>query len=343
MIPAVVPSNGSTPGGGDGTLTLLDAARVLARESGLDAKLASLSEHATRASGAMCSAFLLYDAESGTLSTPDGAHSIDPDAKDDALAAVIHDRRAGSTERKAARADIEAIAPAPNHAFLPLIVDEGSGAQVVGVLVLGLADGDPAGSAAEAVAAIADLAAVAIRQDRLSNALAERSSYEQRLAFTDALTGLANRSTFEQMLELELARSDRQKQAISVCLFSVERLDDLVATQGAAAADEVLRHVAATLAAEVRLIDTVARLTDREFGVIAPGNGGVAVAKRVLAALAQRQDLGVAGLAAGISSSVSDGSSGTELLAAARGALERARRQGPGTIITASEATPNPA
>ena len=340
MIPAVVSATGSIPGG-DGTLTLLDAARVLARESGLDAKLSSLSDHATRASGAMCSAFLLYDAESGTLSTPDGSHSIDPSARDDALAATIRDRRPGATERSAARPEIEALAPAPSHAFLPLVIDEGSGSQVVGVLVLGLADGDPAAAAADAVAAIADLAAVAIRQDRLSNALAERSSYEQRLAFTDALTGLANRSTFEQMLELELARADRQKQALSVCLFAVERLDDLTGTEGAAAADDVLRHVAATLASEVRLIDTVARLTDREFGVIAPGDGGVAVAKRVLAALAQRQDLGVAGLSAGIASSASDGSSGTELFAAARAALERARSQGPGTITTASEVAPS--
>lgn len=339
MIPAVASDYGSTQGG-DGTLTLLDAARVLARESGLDAKLASLSDHATRASGAMCSAFLLYDAESGQLSTPDGAHSIDPSARNDALAAAVRDRRAGATERSAARADVEAVAPAPSHAYLPLIVDEGSGAQVVGVLVLGLANGDVAASAADAVTAIADLAAVAIRQDRLTNALAERSSYEQRLAFTDALTGLANRSTFEQMLELELARSDRQKQALSVCLFAVERLDDLSASQGAAAADDVLRHIAATLAAEVRLIDTVARLTDREFGVIAPGDGGVAVAKRVLAALEQRQDLGAAGLSAGIASSATDGSSGAELFAAARTALERARSQGPGTITSASEATP---
>src|SRR6478672_7776770 len=160
MIPAVVSLNGSTPGG-DGTLTLLDAARVLARESGLDTKLALLSDHATRASGAMCSAFLLYDAESGQLSTPDGGHLIDPNARDDALAATVRDRRPGATERSAARPDVEAVAPAPSHAYLPLVIDEGSGAQLVGVLVLGLADGDPVASAADAVAAIADLAAVA--------------------------------------------------------------------------------------------------------------------------------------------------------------------------------------
>src|SRR6478752_2357845 len=122
MIPAVVSDYGSTPGG-DGAMTLLEAARVLARQGGLDSKLASLSDHATRASGAMCSAFLLYDAESGQLSTPDGGHSIDPNARDDALAAAVRDRRPGATERSAARPDVEAVAPAPSHAYLPLIVD----------------------------------------------------------------------------------------------------------------------------------------------------------------------------------------------------------------------------
>jgi diguanylate cyclase (GGDEF)-like protein len=341
MIQPVVSANGSTPGG-EGTLTLLDAARVLARESGLDAKLAALADHATREGAAMCSAFLLYDAESGQLSTPDGAQTLDPGERDDALNAAVRDRRAGATERAAARPEVEQIAPAPSHAYLPLVVDEGSGALVVGVLVLGLADGTLEASAADAVGAIADLAAVAIRQDRLRNALAERSSYEQRLAFTDALTGLANRSTFEQMLELELARADRQKQPLSVCLFGVERLDELSASEGAAAADDVLRHIAATLASEVRLIDTVARLTDREFGVIAPGDGGLAVARRVLAALDRRQDLGAAGLSAGVASSATDGSSGAELFTAARDALERARSQGPGTITSASQAASSP-
>jgi hypothetical protein len=42
-----------------------------------------------------------------------------------------------------------------------------------------------------------------------ANELAERAEYAERLARTDALTGLADRRTFEQMLELELARATR--------------------------------------------------------------------------------------------------------------------------------------
>jgi diguanylate cyclase (GGDEF)-like protein len=341
MIPLVVSDVGPTRGD-EGTLTLLGAARVLARESGLDAKLGALSEHANRAADAMCSVFLLYDAESGQLSTSDGTRTLDPAAGDDALATAVRDRSAGPVERTAARPDVEALAPAPNHAYLPLIVDEGNGSQVVGVLVLGLADGNRSYAENEAVSAIADLAAVAIRQDRLSNALAERSSYEQRLAFTDALTGLANRSTFDQMLELELARAARQKQPLSVCLFAVEGLEALSAARGASAADDVLRHVAATLAAEVRLIDTVARLADREFGVIAPGDGGMAVARRVQAALGDGQEADPTRVAVGIASSATDGATGSELFTAADAALQRALGQGAGAIATASEVASAP-
>ena len=49
---------------------------------------------------------------------------------------------------------------------------------------------------------MADLAAVAIRKARLESALVERSDWIERLASTDALTGIANRATLERMLEL---------------------------------------------------------------------------------------------------------------------------------------------
>ena len=39
----------------------------------------------------------------------------------------------------------------------------------------------------------------------------ERADWIGRLANTDALTGLANRVTFERMLELEIARARRQE------------------------------------------------------------------------------------------------------------------------------------
>jgi diguanylate cyclase (GGDEF)-like protein len=317
-------------------LSLLEAARVLAHGGDLDSKLAALAEHARLTSGGISSAVLLYDPEAGHLVTPDGLHTIDPYARDDGLAVALRDRRPVPNDADPPRPEIGAILPAPAHAFVPLVVEDESGAEIEGVLVLGLTgDDDLSAGSLEAVAALADLAAVAIRQARLQNALVERSAYHERLAHTDALTGLANRPTFEQMLELELARADRQKSAISVCLFDVDGLDTLTEQHGAGAADDVLRRVAATLAAEVRLVDTVARLAGGEFGVIAPGEGGQVVSGRVRAAVATLDPaVGSAiSVSIGIAQSPTNGHHASELLAAATEALNEARAKGPGSIV----------
>ena len=321
-----------------GSLSLLEAARVLAHGGDLDEKLQALAEHARVISGASSSTVLLYDPEAGHLVTPDGLHVIDPEAADDALATAIRDRRPVPAEKAAPRPEIHALLPAVGHTFVPLVVEEESGPHIEGLLVLGL-DGPEIGSVSmDSVAALADLAGVAIRQVRLQNALTEQSAYHERLTHTDALTGLANRPTFEQMLELEMARADRQHSAVGVCLFDVDGLDTITDGQGAGVADDVLRRVAATLASEVRLVDTVARLAGGQFGVIAPGEGGPIVAGRIRAAIATLEPTPGATITVsiGIAKSPEDGATATALLAAAKDALEQAHVKGPGSFVSAS-------
>lgn len=315
-------------------VSLFEAARVLARGGDLDAKLQALSELSRSISGASASAVLLYDPEVGHLVTPDGLQTIDPFAADDALATAIRDRRPVPGEGASGRPEIQALVPAANHGFVPLVVEEESGPEIEGLLVLGHESPEIAPASMETVGALADLAGVAIRQVRLQNALVEQSAYRERLAHTDALTGLANRPTFEQMLELELARADRQNGPTTVCVFDVDGLEQLTAEQGAGAADAVLRQVAATLASEVRLVDTVARLAGGEFGVIAPGDGGRAVAERVHNAIASLDASTGATISVsiGIARGPDNGTSGSELLSSAREALQRSRAAGPGGI-----------
>jgi diguanylate cyclase (GGDEF)-like protein len=102
-----------------------------------------------------------------------------------------------------------------------------------------------------------------------------------------------------------------------------------------------LRRVAATLAAQVRLIDTVARIGDGEFGVIAPGDNGMVVARRIRDAVAGLEPVG--GLAisvtGGIAHHPNDGTTSQDLLAAAGRAVAAARAMGPGSLNSTTETT----
>ena len=100
----------------------------------------------------------------------------------------------------------------------------------------------------DTLVALADLAAVAVEHERLRAALEERGAWQDRVARMDPLTGLADRATFLQMLELEVLRSTRQGTALAVVLVAVDDLETIAAVHGGRVADDVLRVVAATLA-----------------------------------------------------------------------------------------------
>jgi diguanylate cyclase (GGDEF)-like protein len=226
---------------------------------------------------------------------------------------------------------------ATHGAIVPLVREDHSGATAEGLLIL--AAGQSALSAtsasAETVLAIADLAAVAVHQERLRTTSAEGVAYQERLSRTDPLTGLADRNTFGQMLELELARAARLGTPLAVAIFDVDDLAGINERFGSGVGDDVLRSVAATLADQVRLVDTVARIGPDEFGVIAPGDPGGMVARRVRDAVADLAPIdGVqASIRAGVAHHPQDGTSSGDLLDAAHVAIARARVEGAGTVV----------
>jgi diguanylate cyclase (GGDEF)-like protein len=182
--------------------------------------------------------------------------------------------------------------------------------------------------------AIAKLAAVTVDRARLASTAAERSEWFERLAHSDALTGLANERTVGRVLELELARAGRQTSEVSLAIFDI---DDFQATNrdgGHAAGDDVLRRVAAVLAESVRLVDTVGRIGGDEFVLIAPGSAGVTVAQRVLDGITALPAVGgrTVSVSAGVARFPVDGSDADELIAAAMAALQTARAEGRGHV-----------
>ncbi len=333
----------------DPGFSLLDAARIVARSPELDTKLDALCGHVISAAGATAAVIYLLDpvanvlvpaAQAGMRGKMVTAHAEVPlDDPDELVAQVARSRQQMSVSGpEAASAFTGQQIDWHGLVAVPLVAaDETGGEDAEGVLLAAYEDATRPDGSDDMLTALADLSAVAIRQARLQRALLERADWIGRLASTDPLTGLANRVTFERMLELELARATRQESQLSVLLFDVDGFAEINTSAGSPAGDEVLRHVAATLADQVRLVDTVARYGPDEFALIAPGGGGEVVGRRVRDALLKRE-------AAGKPISVSvgavvypiDGATSTELLIAAADALAEAKRRGRGSIFVAS-------
>lgn len=315
--------------------SLLDAARVVARGGGLDEKLRALSQQARTVAEADAVVVLLHDTDAGALLSLDGEMSVPTADAGPELGLAVADRAVVISAAPPAEL-IELLPGARSCLLSPLVIEDEEGAFLEGLLVLGWAAPEaPLAEAPDTVLAISDLAAVAIRQARLRNSAWERSDHADRLLHTDRLTGLANRLTFERMLELEIARATRQGSPLAVVLLDVDDLSGISERNGARVADEVLRHVAAAIADRVRLLDTVARFGDDEFAVIAPGDAGGIVALRLRDAIAELTPIG--DIAVSVSAAVvhhpADGTGSTELVAASEAALHKAKSSGPGTIL----------
>ncbi len=88
------------------------------------------------------------------------------------------------------------------------------------------------------------------------------------LAFTDPLTGLANRTRFFDLLAIHTAsRRDRDKIG-AVLMIDLDRFKEVNDTLGHAAGDIVLRMVADRLQSTMRMDDALARLGGDEFAVL---------------------------------------------------------------------------
>src|ERR687892_1620880 len=106
----------------------------------------------------------------------------------------------------------------------------------------------------------------------------------EEAAFTDHLTGLANRRRFERQLEREVGRFSRYGHPFSLLMLDIDRFKEVNDTRGHDAGDEALRRVANVIQSGTRGIDTGARIGGDEFAVILPETDlarGLEVAERL--------------------------------------------------------------
>jgi diguanylate cyclase (GGDEF)-like protein len=91
------------------------------------------------------------------------------------------------------------------------------------------------------------------------------------LAAKDALTGLANRRSFDQAIEIEWARADRSGRPLALLFADVDHFKLFNDNHGHQRGDECLRDVAAVIGrTAIRPTDLATRYGGEEFAIIMP-------------------------------------------------------------------------
>ena len=172
----------------------------------------------------------------------------------------------------------------------------------------------------------------------VSAALTERRYSEMRLdmlANHDPLTGLPNRSYFQDFLGHALARAQREKSQVSLLFIDLDRFKHINDSQGHEVGDQVLRIVANRLDEQLRADDFVARLGGDEFAVVMihpPASRAASrVARKLIKALAESfkidQRRYAIGASVGISVYPDDGLDANTLLRQADLAMYQAKQR----------------
>ncbi len=114
--------------------------------------------------------------------------------------------------------------------------------------------------------------------------LQQRNSMLQKMALTDALTGLPNRRAVDRLAKNELLRRARNPAPLAIGLVDADFFKDINTRYLLPGGDHVLAWLGQTLNNSVRTIDTVGRIGGEEFMIVAPDtdyDGAHILAERV--------------------------------------------------------------
>ena len=126
------------------------------------------------------------------------------------------------------------------------------------------------------------VAITAVASQRLRKQAADR----EQQALSDALTGLPNRTMFNDLVQKTILGAQRKKKLIAVMLMDLDRFKEVNDTLGHHNGDLLLQRIAQRLQGVLRDGETIARLGGDEFAVLIPDvperQACVHVAKRLL-------------------------------------------------------------
>ena len=188
---------------------------------------------------------------------------------------------------------------------------------------------------------LAKQAAVAISNASLHQIISKK-------AYTDTITGLANRRALDEHMENEIISSRRTGSPFSVVMMDLDGFKSVNDTHGHEVGDLVLRAVFNVVAFSLRSTDFIARYGGDELALII-GQSDLRAAKLVtekiqdnLAKFAYKAPNGQPirlGISGGIALYPNHGRSGPELLRSADAALYTAKKHYRGTFVVAKAPT----
>ena len=162
----------------------------------------------------------------------------------------------------------------------------------------------------------------------------------QRLAASDLLTGLDNRTALHDAMQTVMSRARRHKEELAVLMVDLDRFKPVNDRHGHMVGDMVLKEVAKRLARCLRTSDLRARYGGDEFVVVVEERDGPGTARTAAERIVERLslpmqfgDLTVAiGASVGIARYPKDAQTDDELLRKADSALYRAKQEGRGGV-----------
>ena len=153
----------------------------------------------------------------------------------------------------------------------------------------------------------------------------------QWMAETDPLTGLANRRTFQSVLESEISRASRGRQDLTLIMLDLDHFKSLNDNWGHQVGDQVLRSVGARLADACRDFDTAARYGGEEFAIVLPGcssEQSLAAAERFRKLVSEIRSVVPISASAGVATFPHDAGSSDDLIKSADEALYLSKNTG---------------
>lgn len=97
-----------------------------------------------------------------------------------------------------------------------------------------------------------------------------RAEVLEKLIFLDRLTSLWNRAYFDDQIEREIERANRQGTSVALLMVDIDHFKRINDRFGHQVGDLALAHVAAIVRANIRQIDVAARYGGEEFAVLLP-------------------------------------------------------------------------